>query len=292
MITCELTAITSPSLSKNDSGLGNVLFQVSATYGISKKFGIDYSFPKIATLCDKLEELGLDHKNTIFRKLPIKDVENCTIYNEPAKYSETYNSDMVDWVEKNINRNIMLHGYMQSHLYFDLYRDDILSMFEPDERSLELIKAKYSCLFTNEYTSISLHVRRGYGNLRNITEFYEDSMSIMNSKYTNCVFYVFSNDPEWCKHNLTANNIHIVEGNLDYIDLWLMSLCNHNIISHSTLSWWGAYLNKNENKEVIFSEDVFKIYHGGLYSVFMDINRQTEHFYKHWTCLSSKMYAK
>jgi hypothetical protein len=49
--------------------------------------------------------------------------------------------------------------------------------------------------------------------------------------------------------------VEFCENNYDYIDIWIMSVCHHNIICHSTFGWWGAFLNKNENKCVIYPND-------------------------------------
>ena len=77
-------------------------------------------------------------------------------------------------------------------------------------------------------------------------------LSIVSNKID--VILVFSDDIKWCKENFIGDNFIFVENEKDYIDLYLMSMCNHNIISNSSFSWWGAWLNQSKEKVVISPE--------------------------------------
>ena len=61
---------------------------------------------------------------------------------------------------------------------------------------------------------------------------------------------VVSDDIQWCRDNITLPNC-IFANFTDYEALWLISLCQHFVISNSSFSWWAAYLSTNNNKVVI-----------------------------------------
>ncbi len=74
-------------------------------------------------------------------------------------------------------------------------------------------------------------------------------------------FYIFSDDTLFCRQYFGkfSEDINIVypeyqSNNTTLDDLWIMSHCKHMIMANSTYSWWGAWLNKNENKIVVCPE--------------------------------------
>jgi hypothetical protein len=86
--------------------------------------------------------------------------------------------------------------------------------------------------------------------------YYKNAVEYIQKTEKNPVYYIFSDDLEWARDNFTfLDHYHVVDtaqyDNSDYYDLYLMSICRHNIIPNSTFSWWGAYLNRNPGKMVI-----------------------------------------
>jgi hypothetical protein len=50
------------------------------------------------------------------------------------------------------------------------------------------------------------------------------------------------------KHFTNLTFIEINHDFEDWIQMVAMSLCQHNIIANSSFSWWGAYMNDNDNR--------------------------------------------
>ena len=109
--------------------------------------------------------------------------------------------------------------------------------------------------------SISLHIRRGdflkstYYNVCD-SKYYTTAINIIKDKLKNPKFYIFSDEPEWCREFIKQFDVdfEIIDHNRNeesYKDMFLISQCNSNIIANSNFSWWCAWLNENKNKIVI-----------------------------------------
>ena len=226
--------------------LGNELFQLANCFYLSQKYD-----KKLIIEGDKH---GLNNVYHIYTEK----------FNKNLNYD--YIKDNNDFEYKEIilddNKNYILDGYFQSELYFNqLYNIyDIFYLNEKDINILNSLKLKYNI----NYNSISIHIRRGdylQHKLYSVIPLYY---------YENCIKYfglnkryiIFSDDIEWCKKQHTFLNLPLKEfvKEKDYLELFLMSECSHNIVTNSTFSWWGAYLNRNTSKIVCSPNRWFNVY--------------------------------
>jgi hypothetical protein len=147
----------------------------------------------------------------------------------------------------------MIDGFFQSEKYFAHHRKLVIDFFDFSFINKKYIDENYTYITDKKCTSI--HIRRGdYLKFPNhhptqTIDYYYDSIEIL--KNNTDLFVIFSDDIQWCKENLKLENILYIEDEKDYIELYLMSLCDNNIISNSSFSWWGAWLNENPRKKVI-----------------------------------------
>ena len=77
------------------------------------------------------------------------------------------------------------------------------------------------------------------------------SLKIKNRRI---LFFVFSDDINWCKKKLGFNGDNVIFVSQDmpvYETLRLMYNCKHFILSNSTFSWWGQFLSTSKNKLVV-----------------------------------------
>jgi hypothetical protein len=168
-----------------------------------------------------------------------------------------------------IRDDIFLSGYWQSQKYFEGYSDTIQQDFTfslpLNSKNLEVAN------LIKESISVSIHVRRGDYLINKKTlhkhgvcslDYYENAINLMLSDFPSAKIFAFSDDINWVRNFLMPKfkNIVIIDlnyGGESYNDMRLMSLCKHNIISNSTFSWWGAWLNKNTSKKVIAPKQWF-----------------------------------
>jgi hypothetical protein len=227
-------------------GLGNKMFQISAAYSLSIDNNDECLF-EIKNFSNAHQTVPTYFEN-IFRKI------NFGIFNPKNHYQEPFfHYKSIDY-----SYDLLISGYFQSEKYFKHNRKKILDLFSIDDHSLNYINKKYGKLLENK--TCSIHIRRGdYLSLPNHhpicdISYYLESIENFDK---DTLFLIFSNDIEWCKQNLSLDNKIFVENEKDYIDIWLMSLCDHNIIANSSFSWWGAWLNENQNKKVIAPKNWF-----------------------------------
>lgn len=292
-IECNIIHNTLPVIPRHDIGTGNVLFQVATAYGLSKKYNKIANFTDLHKYLKYIREHhNFDHDITLFRNCVInKQITYDIQINEHESKNNLYDTELIKVVENNLDKNINITGYLQSHYYFNDYRKDILELFEIDNNTMNRIRELYPFLFDDTVVPVSIHFRTRWAhNVHVCLDYYKEAIELIKSNINKpIILLVFGDNADTIQSFIKELNTpyYMCINELTYIDLWVMSLCHHNINSFSTISWWGAYLNKNSEKIVTVPKDSLRMFYK-LHDTYILPERLEHHFLPEWKVLEGK----
>ena len=264
-------------------GLGNQLFQYAFGYVLSKKgedtlyidvewFDTEGNVPWLTKRSYELNKFAIPsakiikHKNIpviarfcshrfVRRLLALGKIDNINV----GDWLIVSTTSSFNYMNLPRCKNVLLNGYFDNHaaVYLDGYLDGLREEFKCKIRSDSMQKLLNE-IASNEYTT-SIHVRRTdqmheTGHKANL-EYYKKAIAFIRSKQPNTIFYVFSDDIDWCRvvfseesNFVFASDKNDKDALRDFVG---MKACDNNIIAYSTYSWWAAMLNSNLNKIVV-----------------------------------------
>lgn len=239
--------------------LGNQLFQLGLLMSVNSRCNYDVVLPK-----DLFERKH--HGQTCLLKhfkLPtvtFDDISTNKTYNEKTPFE--FDPEVFE-----VEDNTDFFGHFENINYYKNIRTLLQKEFEINES----ITSKISNIINKHNRPVvSLHVRRGDN-----TDGTNPTSNILNNTSSNSVFqnyyehalqeipknsvvYLFTggsrmnnneDDYNWCKRVFNYDNRIVFAEKLNTIETFcFISMCDYNIMSFvSTFSWWGSFLNKNDN---------------------------------------------
>ena len=216
--------------------LGNMMFQLAATIGIAHTLGYK---PYIAPSHDleKYFDTGI--------------VLDINIINEIA-FDETKCRNRT-W---NYNRDYLLHnlttwGYLQSWKYFENSSDAVRKTFTFRAKYLHEARAFLHLHTKPNHILVGVHIRRGdfvsdyFSNLGfTIADgnYTRKAMDWHRTRSNKVLFVVVSDDIPWCKGNIKGKDVIFSNFTEGVLDMTVLSLCHHCIITGGSFGWWSGWL--------------------------------------------------
>jgi hypothetical protein len=230
-------------------GLGNRLFQIASLYGLSKKFNRKMNIREN----QENAHSSINYFTNILRNFNLPELQRPFL-----EIREPGHMPLKMFIHSLPNISVSLIGYFQSEEYFYNYREELIKLLEIEPHIRENILRKYPDI-KNRYF---IHIRRGdYVNhplhFINLDNYYQNCIEFIKSKDVEAKFYLLSNDNEYCK-TLNWKDCDLIEDYDEVEGLYIMSLCyKGGICPNSSYSWWGSWLNTNNEKIVIFPNKWF-----------------------------------
>jgi len=252
-------------------GLGNQLFQIFAIIGYALKYKDSFILPYTPNVGNRPT-----YWETFLISLKIFTTHNQK-YDMTAEQLNSIPPEVnclqhhyVEVSEYPRSKITKLYGYFQSYKYFHEYRDKIFQMIRLESQQND-VRTQYINYFKDNTDAtpthyVSMHFR--FGDYKNLQEYHH----LLNATYyMNAIAYVKSMRNEsnirvlyFCEMednpivNSILDQVRTLDNTIEFVKVddsiedWkqmlLMSCCDSNIIANSTYSWWGAYFNRNSEK--------------------------------------------
>lgn len=237
-----------------DGRLGNLLFEIAVAASLAKKMGVPFKGITCHSLSfsGTVEEHIKPYRQSVLRNIDFQNYlpEKVPVYSQPS----------LGYTPLPLQKEILLKGGFQSEKYFD--KELVQDLFKIDPETELYIWSKYEQILTRH--PVCINVRRGdyllyeYKHPVCRMAYFKKAISFFDP---DTVFLVISDDIGWCRKHFKGKNFYFIDDEPPVVDLYLQTMCSHNIISNSTFSWWGAWLNLNPGKKVIYPSPWFGPYY-------------------------------
>jgi hypothetical protein len=243
--------------------LGSQVQQYASLYAVAKETNREIIFPESSLTT------GFGFKFAELLDIPIvvtpDDVFRDFINIRPDD-SKIVDETLIPRMDPNLNYNIE-NRFDLFHYWYPKYTQDVLD-WKWNQNHLDVAKQIFDDIKVKGKEMVAIHVRRGDYLLpqhdhfcKLDTDYYSEALQYYISNIEKYHFVIFSNDIEWCKENLIEGEmVTFIEPGLDYVDLILMSLCDHVIAANSSYSWWSSFKNTNPNKRITCPVNYLKSY--------------------------------
>jgi len=255
-------------------GLGNQLFIYAFAVARAKKQGKELLIDNVSGFSKRdiyKAEFTLDgfHINDIFinNKFLKYFIANRYFWWVAKKLRLSYiDNNLVGYYIEEIDnvKSKFFDGYWQSYLYFHEFKDIIKSNLSiKDSESSKIINYKKRILNSKNAVAIGLRFYESFpgdDSTHHVANeaYYANAIEYIESKEKDLTYFVFSMNIDRAKKVLSKfddRNIVFINPQLEMqdakLDMYLMSLCSHYIISSSTMYWWAAYLGETHLSVVI-----------------------------------------
>jgi uncharacterized ubiquitin-like protein YukD len=222
-------------------GLGNQMFQIAAAYSLSRQIGVECMFDFNNCYTPNQGHSSKKYVSDIFKNIKnfnLNEHKLITFHQKKFAYGELPKID-----------NLILLGDFQTEKYFIDYIEEVKNLFYFDENKKLEIRSKLMNISNNEKIT-AVHVRRGdYLTKPNFhptcdIDYYKKAFELIDGNK----FIFVSDDIKWCRDNFNGDNFYYSDFTNEIDDLYLIMMCDNQIIANSSFSWWGSYLCPFNNK--------------------------------------------